>query len=156
MAAPALRVSKKAMAFAQRLNRLKNGPAAFALPNAIRELEMTFAFRNRDYGARKFLKLDMPSILYANPNLSVKTRRPDRIEDPTMVVHYNDRPAHTIHLKMKTDEAIREELRAIVINSSSKSQNEALHAPKSSSTITPPPPPEGEIEAGVDNGTARQ
>lgn len=46
------RVSKKTQSLTQRLTRLREGPASIALPARVKEVEMSFAMRNRDYGAR--------------------------------------------------------------------------------------------------------
>lgn len=46
------RISKKTQSLAKQLDRLRNGPASLTLPNGVKELEMIFASRNRDYGAR--------------------------------------------------------------------------------------------------------
>jgi hypothetical protein len=37
---------------------------------------------------RRLLKMDIPSLLYKNPELEFKMNRPERIEDPSMVVRY--------------------------------------------------------------------
>lgn len=45
--------------------------------------------------SRRFLKDDVPSILYKNPTLSFKQNRPERIADPTLVVRYGGlQPLH--------------------------------------------------------------
>lgn len=45
-------ISKEAMRMTEKLHKLRNGPGAFELPREIKEIEMTFAAKNRDYGAR--------------------------------------------------------------------------------------------------------
>lgn len=46
------RISKKAQSLTQRLTRLREGPASIVLPGNVKEVEMSFAKRNQDYGAR--------------------------------------------------------------------------------------------------------
>lgn len=46
------RISKKAMSLTATLERLRNGPASIVLPPSLKQVEMTFAKKNRDYGAR--------------------------------------------------------------------------------------------------------
>lgn len=52
MSATVQRISKKTQSLTKKLERLRNGPLAISLPSKVKEVEMQFAFRNRDYGAR--------------------------------------------------------------------------------------------------------
>ncbi|KAK9899758.1 hypothetical protein P389DRAFT_3644 [Cystobasidium minutum MCA 4210] len=181
MSATVQRISKKTQSLTKKLERLRNGPLAISLPSKVKEVEMQFAFRNRDYGARRLLKQDIPSLLYKNPSLVFKQDRPERIPNPTLVVKYDDGNSTTINLKEKSHEDILSEFIQLFnsqasTSSSSSSSNITTSRPHPSSskassptssttssnttptTIeTPPSPPAGgEVEAGVDVGTARQ
>jgi len=173
IASSAQRVSKKTVSLATRLARLRNGPASFTVPAELKELEMTFSMRNKDYGARKFYKNDLPSILYTNPNLIVRCNRPGKVETPEMLLKYTDGTVKTIHLQAKTDELIREELKEILkgtlpasasqpiftadnASSPSSPTKAASPTPDAPQKTPPTPPPEGEVESAVDVGTARQ
>lgn len=47
----------------------------------IRALSLTFAKRNAHYGARHFVKEDLPRVAYVNPNLKISVERKDHLRE---------------------------------------------------------------------------
>lgn len=152
-AAAPRRISKKVISLTQKLERMRNGPASIALPPGLRALELTFAMRNKDYGARKFLKYDVPSLVYANPALQIKQNRPERVENPTLVMQFDNGSTRTMSLKMKNSDLIREEFKELVRAAfATPAAGPSTSSPPSPSpsTASSPAPPEQQQDADKD------
>lgn len=64
------------------------------LPPTLRSLSLSLAQRNAHYGARHFLKEELPRIAYANPKLDVRVTRKEHKKEtpwkPEMVVELGE------------------------------------------------------------------
>ncbi|KAG8999871.1 hypothetical protein FRB94_005864 [Tulasnella sp. JGI-2019a] len=98
---------------AKTLSHLTRTPIPVLSP-AVRSLSLTLANRNAHYGARHFLKEDLPRIAYANPNLSVQiTRKEHKREEPwapEIMVELSDGTTKTVDMTQKHSSAILNEL----------------------------------------------
>ncbi|KAF9508016.1 hypothetical protein BS47DRAFT_1350838 [Hydnum rufescens UP504] len=94
------------------LSVLKAAPAPI-LPS-VRALKLTLAKKNAHFGARHFLKEELPRIAYVNPALEVEVEKKEKAKeeqwDPQMVVHFVDGSTQTINMQMKHSSKILEEL----------------------------------------------
>ncbi|KDQ17534.1 hypothetical protein BOTBODRAFT_105474 [Botryobasidium botryosum FD-172 SS1] len=84
---------------------------------AIKELSLTLAQRNAHFGARHFLKEELPRIAYANPAIKIAVeRRPKTAEeqwDPEIKALLDNGTTKTINMHMKHSTAILRELLAV-------------------------------------------
>ncbi|KAF8330342.1 uncharacterized protein EI90DRAFT_3060386 [Cantharellus anzutake] len=98
------------------LTQLKKTPAP-SLPAAIKSLKLTLARRNAHFGARHFLKEEVPRIAYVNPSLVIEVERKEKSKeedwDPELVVQYADGSTHTINMQQKHSSKILAELLAL-------------------------------------------
>ncbi|KAI0809123.1 hypothetical protein BC629DRAFT_1590205 [Irpex lacteus] len=83
----------------------------------VRSLRLKYAFRNDHWGARHFVKNDLPKIRYLNPRLDIEVDKPPKTPEetwkPEMVVELSDGTKRTIDLDQKWSSAIYEELMEI-------------------------------------------
>ncbi|KAJ7903731.1 hypothetical protein B0H14DRAFT_2666141 [Mycena olivaceomarginata] len=84
-----------------------------ALPS-ITSLRLTLAARNDHFGARHFLKEQLPRIRFANPDLDIQVRkmnkRPEDEWRPELQVSFRDGETQTLNLYGKLSSAIVREL----------------------------------------------
>ncbi|KAI0317911.1 hypothetical protein OF83DRAFT_1118924 [Amylostereum chailletii] len=68
----------------------------------LKTLKLTLAAKNDHFGARHFLKDDMPRIRYANPKLNIEVNKKPKTKEetwkPELVLEYNDGRTKTIDL----------------------------------------------------------
>lgn len=80
----------------------------------LKSLKLTLAARNDHFGARHFLKEDLPRIRYANPNLNIEVSKlPRTVGDtwkPEMVLEFRDGKTRTFDLEDKWSSNIFKEL----------------------------------------------
>ncbi|KAI0089903.1 hypothetical protein BDY19DRAFT_888569 [Irpex rosettiformis] len=80
----------------------------------VKGLKLKYAYRNDHWGARHFVKNDLPRITYLNPKVKVevdkalKTR--EEVWKPEMVVELRDGTKRTIDMDKKWSSTIYEEL----------------------------------------------
>ncbi|KAJ7650578.1 hypothetical protein FB45DRAFT_997452 [Roridomyces roridus] len=88
-------------------------PPRLTLPH-ITSLRLTLAARNDHFGARHFLKEQLPRIRFANPNLDIHVRkfskRPKDEWRPELQVSFDDGKTQTLNLHGKWSTAILREL----------------------------------------------
>ncbi|KAJ7236007.1 hypothetical protein C8J57DRAFT_1144845 [Mycena rebaudengoi] len=88
-------------------------PPRLALPN-IAELRLTLAARNDHFGARHFLKEQLPCIRFANPQLKIHVEKRNKTPKdewrPELELQFRDGTAHTLSLHAKWSTAILTEL----------------------------------------------
>ncbi|KAI0935604.1 hypothetical protein AcV5_003984 [Taiwanofungus camphoratus] len=81
---------------------------------SIKSLKLTLALRNDHFGARHFVKEDLPRIRYANPAIDIQVNRlPKSREDtwqPEMVMEFEDGATRTLNLNQKLSSTIFQEL----------------------------------------------
>ncbi|KAI0825320.1 hypothetical protein BC628DRAFT_1374550 [Trametes gibbosa] len=94
------------------LARLNQDPKPH-LPN-LKSIRLMYAYRNDHFGARHFVKEDLPRIRYANPavDIQVEKRLKSKEESwkPEMVVELKNGTTHTLDLGGKWSSAIFHEL----------------------------------------------
>ncbi|GJJ13848.1 hypothetical protein Clacol_008105 [Clathrus columnatus] len=94
------------------LQHLKKEPRPL-LP-AFRSLKLTYAFRNDHFGARHFVKEDLPRIAYSNPTLEIAVnkipKKPEDVLVPEMEVVFRNGESQRINMDNKWSTAILEEL----------------------------------------------
>ncbi|KAF8207296.1 hypothetical protein K438DRAFT_1517363, partial [Mycena galopus ATCC 62051] len=88
-------------------------PPKLSLPS-ITSLRLTLASRNDHFGARHFLKEQLPRIRFANPDLDIQvrkmTKRPQDEWRPQLDVSFRDGPTQSFNLHGKWSTAIVREL----------------------------------------------
>ncbi|KAF8584934.1 hypothetical protein K439DRAFT_1410432 [Ramaria rubella] len=96
----------------QILKQLQQEPIP-TLP-ALRSLSLTYAFRNDHFGARHFVKEDLPRIAYANPSLNIVLNKVEKkIQDtltPELRMEFRDGSNFKISMENKWSSAIFNEL----------------------------------------------
>jgi len=101
---------------AKTLAQLTRSPKPVLSP-AVRSLSLTLANRNAHFGARHFLKEDLPRIAYANPSLNVRvTRKEHKKEEPwapEILVELLDGTTKTVDMTQKHSSVILQELLGI-------------------------------------------
>ncbi len=70
----------KPSSLAQVLRNLSKQPVP-KLSSNLQSLSLSLAQRNAHYGARHFLKEDLPRIAYANPNLTINVTRKEHLKE---------------------------------------------------------------------------
>ncbi|KAH7920492.1 hypothetical protein BV22DRAFT_1039802 [Leucogyrophana mollusca] len=94
------------------LAELKKGPTLHL--TGLRGLSLTLAAKNDHFGARHFVKEELPRIRYANPNINVEVNKlPKSISDvwkPEMVVEFDDGGRSVIDMSKKWSTTIAKEL----------------------------------------------
>ncbi|EIN13276.1 hypothetical protein PUNSTDRAFT_128963 [Punctularia strigosozonata HHB-11173 SS5] len=82
--------------------------------NAVSSLRLTYAARNNHWGARHFVKEDLPRIRYANPNVDIAVNKVQAgLEDvvrPELVIERRNGTKETISMDSKHSTKIFEEL----------------------------------------------
>ncbi|KAL7004689.1 hypothetical protein EMMF5_005796 [Cystobasidiomycetes sp. EMM_F5] len=97
-------ISKEAMRMTEKLHKLRNGPGAFELPREIKEIEMTFAAKNRDYGARHFYRNALQSLMYTNPDVKFNVQRiPPAQNKSAVILKYRDGSDKVLRVQHKKD-----------------------------------------------------
>ncbi|KAG8882803.1 hypothetical protein FRB97_007737 [Tulasnella sp. 331] len=95
------------------LSQLTRAPIPVLSPT-VRSLSLSLANRNAHYGARHFLKEDLPRIAYANPNLNVRVTRKEHKKEspwaPEIVVELLDGTTKTVDMTQKHSSVILKEL----------------------------------------------
>ncbi|KAJ6577257.1 hypothetical protein B0H19DRAFT_932569 [Mycena capillaripes] len=88
-------------------------PPKLSLPS-ISSLRLTLAARNDHFGARHFLKEQLPRIRFANPDLDIQvrkmTKRPQDEWRPELQLSFRDGKSETLNLHAKWSTAIVREL----------------------------------------------
>ncbi|KAI0369860.1 hypothetical protein BV20DRAFT_967190 [Pilatotrama ljubarskyi] len=83
------------------------------LPN-LKSLRLVYAYRNDHFGARHFVKEDLPRIRYANPTVDIqvdkKLKTKEETWKPEMVVELKNGTTHKLNLDGKWSTAIFHEL----------------------------------------------
>lgn len=106
---------RAASSLAKRLASLTKSPRP-VVPS-IKELSLTLAQRNAHFGARHFLKEELPRIAYANPTIKITVeKRPKTAEEqwnPEIKAVLDNGTTKTINMHMKHSTAILRELLAI-------------------------------------------
>ncbi|EED77782.1 predicted protein, partial [Postia placenta Mad-698-R] len=81
---------------------------------AIKSLKLTYAQRNDHFGARHFVKEDLPRIRFVNPDMEIRVnklpRAPEHKWQPEMVVEFRDGTSRTLNMDQKWSSAIFQEL----------------------------------------------
>ncbi|THH14059.1 hypothetical protein EW146_g6238 [Bondarzewia mesenterica] len=76
-------------------------------PNLVglKSLKLTLAAKNDHFGARHFLKEDMPRIRYTNPNLNIEVNRLPKAKEetwkPEMMLEFRNGKTQTLNLDKK-------------------------------------------------------
>ncbi|CCM06487.1 uncharacterized protein FIBRA_08756 [Fibroporia radiculosa] len=82
--------------------------------NSVKSLKVTLASRNDHFGARHFVKEDLPRIRYVNPALDIQVNKlPKSLQDswqPEMIVEFRDGSTQTLNMNQKWSSAIFQEL----------------------------------------------
>ncbi|KAJ2915640.1 hypothetical protein MD484_g4752, partial [Candolleomyces efflorescens] len=80
----------------------------------VKSLKLSYAFRNDHFGARHFVKEDLPRIRWANPNLDIQVERAQKTASeqwrPELVVAFTDGRSTTLNLQDKFSKSILSEL----------------------------------------------
>jgi len=80
----------------------------------VKSLKLKYAFRNDHWGARHFVKNDVPRIRYANPKLHIDIAKIPKTKDetwkPEMVVELRDGTMKTLDMDLKWSSTIFQEL----------------------------------------------
>ncbi|KAI0044059.1 hypothetical protein FA95DRAFT_1608845 [Auriscalpium vulgare] len=80
----------------------------------LQSLKLTLAFRNDHWGARHFLKEDLPRIRYANPKLDIQVTRKIKTKeetwDPELVLQFKDGVTKSVPLQGKWSSKIFQEV----------------------------------------------
>ncbi|KAF8525112.1 hypothetical protein BU17DRAFT_11842, partial [Hysterangium stoloniferum] len=96
----------------QILQRLQQEPKPL-LPS-IKSLKLTYAYRNDHFGARHFVKNDLPRIAYVNPSLDISVnkvlKKPEDILTPEMEISFRNGSQQKIDMENKWSTAIFKEL----------------------------------------------
>ncbi|KAI0324454.1 hypothetical protein GY45DRAFT_1331544 [Cubamyces sp. BRFM 1775] len=83
------------------------------LPN-LKSLRLTYAYRNDHFGARHFVKEELPRIRYANPTIDIqvdkKLKTKEETWKPEMVVELKNGATHKLDLDGKWSTTIFSEL----------------------------------------------
>ncbi|KAI0683331.1 hypothetical protein BC835DRAFT_1296313 [Cytidiella melzeri] len=83
----------------------------------VKSLKLKYAFRNDHWGARHFVKNDLPRIQYVNPKLAVEVAKIPKSKDeswkPEMTVELRDGTQKIIDMDQKWSSSIYEELMEI-------------------------------------------
>ncbi|KAI0757545.1 hypothetical protein C8Q80DRAFT_1216138 [Daedaleopsis nitida] len=124
------------------LARLNQEPRPH-LPN-LKSLKLTYAFRNDHFGARHFVKEDLPRIRYANPAVDIQINKLPKTKEevwkPEMIVELKNGTTLALDIEGKWSSAIFHELMDISAGSWwQRWKNEQVAAGLPS---TPPPPPQ--------------
>ncbi|KAI1790489.1 hypothetical protein LXA43DRAFT_1095438 [Ganoderma leucocontextum] len=94
------------------LAHLTQEPRPF-LPN-LKSLKLTYAYRNDHFGARHFVKEDLPRIQYANPAADIRVNKLPRTKldtwKPEIVVETKNGTTHKLDVEGKWSSAIYTEL----------------------------------------------
>jgi len=94
------------------LKNLNRAPKP-SLPS-LKGLNMTLAAKNDDFGARRFLKEDVPRIRYANQELNIRVNSIPKSEDDTwkaeMTLEFKDGKTQSVNMSAKWSTSIYEEL----------------------------------------------
>ncbi|KAI8983279.1 hypothetical protein BD414DRAFT_523181 [Trametes punicea] len=94
------------------LARLTQEPRP-VLPN-LKSLKLTYAYRNDHFGARHFVKEELPRIRYANPTIDInvdkKLKTKEETWKPEMIVELKNGTTHKLTLDGKWSTTIFSEL----------------------------------------------
>ncbi|CDO71733.1 hypothetical protein BN946_scf184920.g17 [Trametes cinnabarina] len=120
------------------------------LPN-LKSLRLTYAYRNDHFGARHFVKEDLPRIRYANPTVDIQVdKKPKTKEEtwkPELVVELKNGTTHKLDIDGKWSTAIFYELMELSAGSwwqKYKKERATVGQP-----TTPPPPPRAKTGAAA-------
>jgi len=106
-------VMSKLSSIAKTLQKLTKTPVP-VLPSSVRSLRVTMAMRNAHFGARHFVKDELPRVAYNNPFVSIQVeRKPKGKEeqwDPELIVELADGSTQRINMHMKHSSKILAEL----------------------------------------------
>ncbi|THG99006.1 hypothetical protein EW026_g3282 [Hermanssonia centrifuga] len=82
--------------------------------NGLKSLKLTYAYRNDHFGAKHFVKADLPRIRYLNPNLAIevvkKLKTKEEDWNPELVLELRDGSKQTLDLDQKWSSTIFQEL----------------------------------------------
>ncbi|KDQ55009.1 hypothetical protein JAAARDRAFT_181844 [Jaapia argillacea MUCL 33604] len=80
----------------------------------VKALKMTLAVRNDHFGARHFMKEELPRIRYANPTLDIQVNKVSKTKadvwSPQMTLEFRNGDTHKIDMGKKWSTSIFEEL----------------------------------------------
>jgi len=110
----------KLSSIAKTLKKLTQAPAP-VLPSSVRSLRVTMAMRNAHFGARHFVKDELPRVAYSNPAVPIHVERKPKAKEeqwvPELVVGLADGTSKTINMHMKHSSKILSELLNITTSS---------------------------------------
>ncbi|KAF8238685.1 hypothetical protein L208DRAFT_1240979 [Tricholoma matsutake] len=90
-----------------------NAPPKLTLTN-LKSLKLTLAFQNDHFGARHFVKEQLPRIRYANPTLDIQVEKlrktPQDTWRPEMELHFTNGSQKTLDMHEKWSTTILKEL----------------------------------------------
>ncbi|KAI0005293.1 hypothetical protein BJV74DRAFT_875277 [Russula compacta] len=96
----------------QILQNLNKVPRATLV--GVRSITLTLAQRNDHFGARHFLKEDLPRIRYANPKIDIQVNKLVKTKDetwpPELVLEFSDGRKQSLSLRHKWSSIIFQEL----------------------------------------------
>ncbi|TBU46296.1 hypothetical protein BD309DRAFT_954380 [Dichomitus squalens] len=123
------------------LAQLTKEPRPF-LPN-LKSLQLTYAYRNDHFGARHFVKEELPRIRYANPTIDIRVNKVPKTKDetlvPEMVVELKNGTTRTLNMDGKWSSAIYHELMDLTAGSWWQRWKNEQAAAGISTTPYPPP-----------------
>ncbi|PIL30775.1 hypothetical protein GSI_06943 [Ganoderma sinense ZZ0214-1] len=124
------------------LAHLTQEPRPF-LPN-LKSLKLTYAYRNDHFGARHFVKEDLPRIQYANPAVNIQVNKLDRTKidswKPEMIVETKNGVTHKVNMEGKWSTAIYNELMELTAGSWWQKWKQQESSAGHLATRIPPPP----------------
>ncbi|KIM81714.1 hypothetical protein PILCRDRAFT_821064 [Piloderma croceum F 1598] len=94
-------------------------PPRLELQSELTKLQLSYKFKNGDFGARYFVKEELPRIRYANPNLQIEVDKLNpsnpthKTKQPLMVLEFENSPPKTLPLSQKWSTQILTELMSI-------------------------------------------
>ncbi|KAF8641541.1 hypothetical protein AX16_009918 [Volvariella volvacea WC 439] len=110
------RKAKLAQAGPSRLSTILahlNASPQLSLPH-VKALRLSLAYKNDHFGARHFVKEDLPRIRFANPNLEIQVDRVKKSANehwrPVMEIVTNTGSSHVINMEEKWSTTITREL----------------------------------------------
>jgi len=96
----------------QILQNLNRTPRAILV--GVRSVSLTLAQRNDHFGARHFLKEDLPRIRYANPKIDIRVNKLVKTKDeawqPELVLEFSDGRKQSLNLSNKWSSTIFQEV----------------------------------------------
>ncbi|OJT12885.1 hypothetical protein TRAPUB_10582 [Trametes pubescens] len=122
------------------LARLNQDPKPH-LPN-LKSLRLTYAFRNDHFGARHFVKEELPRIRYVNPAVDIqidkRLKTKEEVWKPEMVIELKNGTTHKLDMDGKWSSTIFNEL--LDLSAGPWWQKYKRERAAAGESATPPPP----------------